>query len=111
MSITQSISLSATRQRPISELTYPIAANNRCKNTPATLQISDVHFINITGTASGVVPNSTVATLECSAECFNISSSGTSLQPVNGTAKYLCSNLADESTLDFKCTDVAITKG
>lgn len=55
--------------------------------------------------------NGTVATLECSAQCVNITSSGTDLKPKNGTANYLCANLADESTLDFSCTDVEITKG
>ncbi|KAK8870023.1 hypothetical protein IAR55_000593 [Kwoniella newhampshirensis] len=86
----------------------------QCQNFPSTLSISDVHFINISGTASGVVANNTVATLECSAECVDITSTGTQLAPKNGTVgsgQYLCANLQDESTLDFPCTDVAITRG
>ncbi|OCF72151.1 hypothetical protein I204_07416 [Kwoniella mangroviensis CBS 8886] len=86
----------------------------QCQDHPSTLSISDVYFINISGSASGLVPNNTVATLECSAECVDITASGTQLSPKNGTVgsgKYLCANLQDESTLDFQCTDVPITKG
>ncbi|WWC69721.1 uncharacterized protein I206_103664 [Kwoniella pini CBS 10737] len=86
----------------------------QCQNFPSTLSISDVHFIDVTGTASGKVANNTVATLECSAKCVDITATGTSLAPKNGTAgsgKYLCANLQNESTLDFQCTDVPITKG
>jgi galacturan 1,4-alpha-galacturonidase len=75
------------------------------------VQISEVHYIDVTGTASGKVANSTVATLECSAECYNITATGTDLMPKNGTAKYLCANLANESLLDFPCTDVPVSKG
>jgi hypothetical protein len=102
---------------------------------PRTVQISNIHYINITGTSSGLVPNNTLATLECSAQCVNITSTGTSLAypvpPTNGTylgpggtepngtvvgtgtagAMYLCANIVDEGLLDFECTDVAVTKG
>ncbi|KAI9636877.1 glycoside hydrolase family 28 protein [Dioszegia hungarica] len=83
----------------------------QCEQFPATLQISDVHFINVTGTASGKVANSTVASLECSAVCQNITAVNTRLTPKNGTARYNCANLANEALLDFPCTDVPITKG
>lgn len=76
-----------------------------------SVQISDVHFINVTGTASGKVANSTVASLECSAVCQNITAVNTRLTPKNGTARYNCANLANEALLDFPCTDVPITKG
>lgn len=75
------------------------------------VQISEVHYIDVTGTASGKVANGTVATLECSAECYNITAVGTHITPKNGTAQYLCANIADESALDFPCTNVAVTKG
>ncbi|KAK4687281.1 hypothetical protein P7C73_g2838, partial [Tremellales sp. Uapishka_1] len=79
----------------------------QCAITPATLTISNVHFINVVGTASGVVANNTVATLECSAMCQNITATGTSLRPHNGTTEqFLCANLANESLLDFNCTNV-----
>ncbi|RSH95621.1 hypothetical protein EHS25_000713 [Saitozyma podzolica] len=87
------------------------SSTQQCQQFPATLQISEVHYIDVTGTASGLVANGTVATLECSAECYNITATGTHLTPKNGTAKYLCANIADESALDFPCTDVPITKG
>ncbi|WVQ98574.1 hypothetical protein IAU59_005701 [Kwoniella sp. CBS 9459] len=90
------------------------STTQQCQDHPSTLSISDVHFINISGTASGLVANNTVATLECSAECVDITATGTSLAPKNGTVgsgQYLCANLQDESTLDFQCTDVPITKG
>ncbi|WRT66874.1 uncharacterized protein IL334_003837 [Kwoniella shivajii] len=86
----------------------------QCQDHPSSLSISDVHFINVTGTASGLVANNTVATLECSAECVDITASGTQLAPKNGTVgsgKYLCANLQNETLLDFPCTDVPITKG
>ena len=77
---------------------------SRCEQFPSTLSISDVHYYNITGTSSGKVANGTVATLECSETCQNITAEGTDLRPPNGTARYLCANLADESLLDFQCT-------
>jgi len=76
----------------------------RCEQFPSTLAISDVHYYNITGTSSGAVKNGTVATLRCSETCQNITAEGTNLSPPNGTAQYLCSNLADESALDSQCT-------
>jgi galacturan 1,4-alpha-galacturonidase len=80
---------------------------------PLPVTISDVHYINVSGSASGKVANNTVATLECSASCTNITAMGTHLTPKNATATpvYLCANLANEALLDFKCTDVPITKG
>jgi len=82
-----------------------VFAHSSCAEFPSTLSISDVHYINVTGTSSGVVANGTVATLKCSETCQDVTAVGTNLSPPNGTARYLCSNLADESTLDFQCTD------
>ena len=78
-----------------------------CAQNPSTLSISDVHYIDVTGSASGKVPNNTVATLECSATCNDITAQGTDLKAANGgTPVYLCRNLADEGLLDFQCMDV-----
>ncbi len=71
-----------------------------------------MHYINVTGSASGLVKNNTVASLECSAICQNITASGTHLTPANGgTPQYLCANLANESLLDFPCTETQVVKG
>jgi len=84
----------------------------QCTEHPATLQISDVHYINISGTASGKTPNGTVVELECSAECVNITATGIDLVAANGTKpQYLCANIADENLLDFTCTNVNVTAG
>ena len=112
----QSISPNAIRLLLNSKSTTPYdrlhAYSSRCQDHPATLQISDVHYIDVIGTASGLVANGTVATLECSAECVNITATGTELQAPNGTEpQYLCANMQDETLLDFHCTDVPITKG
>ncbi|KAL7423472.1 hypothetical protein Q5752_001052 [Cryptotrichosporon argae] len=81
----------------------------QCEAFPATLTISDVHYINVTGTASGAVANGTVVALECSAECTNITATGTHIAAAgNATAQYLCANIASEAALDFNCTEVAI---
>ena len=48
-----------------------------------------------------------MASLECSAQCVDITATGTDLVAADGSAgQFLCRNLADESLLDFQCTDV-----
>ncbi|KAH9940304.1 pectin lyase-like protein [Amylocystis lapponica] len=74
-----------------------------CAQYPSPLNISDVHYINITGTSSGR-EGSVVVDLECSAECQDITAVGTALSPPNGTATYVCANIASVSQLDFNCT-------
>lgn len=54
--------------------------------------------INVHGTSSGK-NNNTVAQLECSAVCQDITATGTSLKPPANftTTQYLCLNIATES--------------
>lgn len=52
--------------------------------------------INVTGTSSGA-EGSVVVDLECSAECEDITATGTDLRSPNGTATYICENIATVS--------------
>ncbi|KAI0918829.1 hypothetical protein AcW1_009462 [Taiwanofungus camphoratus] len=74
-----------------------------CAEYPSTLTISDVHYINVTGMSSGN-EGSVVVDLECSAECQDITATGTNLTAPNGTATYVCKNIASTAELDFSCT-------
>ncbi|TBU59413.1 pectin lyase-like protein [Dichomitus squalens] len=74
-----------------------------CAQFPSNLSISDVHYINVTGTSSGA-EGSVVVDLECSDTCEDITATGTKLTPKNGTAEYICKNIASTSELDFNCT-------
>ncbi|OCH86769.1 pectin lyase-like protein [Obba rivulosa] len=74
-----------------------------CAQFPSNLTISDVHFINVTGTSSGA-EGAVVVDIECSAECQDITATGTHLSPPNGTAEYVCKNVASTAELDFNCT-------
>ena len=74
-----------------------------CVAYPSKLSISDVHYINITGTSSGV-NNGTVVDLECSAECEDITASDIQLTSPTGPSVYWCANIADEASLPFNCT-------
>lgn len=69
--------------------------------------ISDVHFDNVSGTASKKA-GTIVASLECSAACDGFTSSGTALKTFNGTAPvYDCANITNATMgLDFQCTTV-----
>ncbi|KIP03359.1 glycoside hydrolase family 28 protein [Phlebiopsis gigantea 11061_1 CR5-6] len=64
-----------------------------CAEFPSTLTISDVHFINVTGTSSGK-EKQVVVDIECSAECADITATGTDIQPPSGSAEYVCANVA-----------------
>jgi len=84
---------------------YDVENATFCAEYPAKLSISDIHYINVSGTSSGK-NNATVVQMECSAQCTDITATGTSLyapalywEPV-----YLCQNIASESSLDFNCT-------
>jgi galacturan 1,4-alpha-galacturonidase len=63
---------------------------------PSKLSISDVHFINVTGTSSGA-EKQLVADLECSSMCYNITATGTRLAPPSGVPQYTCKNIASTS--------------
>ncbi|KAI9065287.1 glycoside hydrolase family 28 protein [Trametes sanguinea] len=76
---------------------------NVCAQYPSNLSISDVHYINVHGTSSGA-EGSVVVDLECSDQCQDITAKGTRISPPNGTATYICKNIASTSQLDFNCT-------
>ncbi|TCD71895.1 hypothetical protein EIP91_000027 [Steccherinum ochraceum] len=74
-----------------------------CAQYPSKLTISDVHYINITGSSSGA-EGSVVVDMQCSTNCTDITATGTSLSSPNGTATYVCKNIVSSSQLDFNCT-------
>ncbi|KAK7686032.1 hypothetical protein QCA50_010843 [Cerrena zonata] len=74
-----------------------------CAQFPSTLAISDVHYINVTGTSSGA-EGSIVVDLECSAQCQNITATGTNIHPPDGNATFVCKNIQGVDQLDFNCT-------
>ncbi|KAN0078074.1 polygalacturonase [Tylopilus felleus] len=78
-------------------------ATNVCAEFPSTLTISDIHYINVTGTSSGNSGN-VVVELKCSAECYGITATGINLSSPDCPAVYYCQNVANETALDFACT-------
>lgn len=74
-----------------------------CAEYPSNLTISDVHFINVTGTSSGA-EKGMVVDLECSTQCEDITATGTHLSAPDGNTTYICVNIASESELDFPCS-------
>ncbi|PCH35370.1 hypothetical protein WOLCODRAFT_80111 [Wolfiporia cocos MD-104 SS10] len=75
----------------------------QCEEYPSNLTISDVHYINVTGTSSGA-DGSVVVSLVCSEECEDITATSTNLTAPDGQATYVCENIASISELDFNCT-------
>ncbi|CCL99569.1 uncharacterized protein FIBRA_01587 [Fibroporia radiculosa] len=75
----------------------------QCEEYPSKLTISDVHYINVTGTSSGA-EGSLVVDLVCSEECQDITATGTNLTAPDGQATYICENIASVNELDFNCT-------
>jgi len=74
-----------------------------CAQFPSNLSISDVHYIDITGTSSGA-EGSVVVDLECSTNCTDITAKGTRISPPNGAASYICKNITPVTGLDFNCS-------
>ncbi|KAI0325169.1 pectin lyase-like protein [Cubamyces sp. BRFM 1775] len=74
-----------------------------CAQYPSNLNISDVHYINVHGTSAGTNGN-VVVDMECSDTCQDITATGTHLSSPNGTAVYVCKNIASTAQLDFNCT-------
>ncbi|THH32774.1 hypothetical protein EUX98_g1418 [Antrodiella citrinella] len=74
-----------------------------CAQFPSKLTISDVHYINITGTSSGA-EGTVVADLECSSNCTDITATGTDLSSPKGNATYICKEITSIAQLDFDCT-------
>ncbi|KAH9941722.1 pectin lyase-like protein [Epithele typhae] len=75
-----------------------------CAQFPSKLTISDIHYINVTGTSSGH-EGSVVVDLECSDICEDITATGTNISVggSNKTATYVCKNIGTTSELDFEC--------
>ena len=74
-----------------------------CAAFPSKLSISDVHYINFSGTSSGV-NKGVVVDLECSAECEDITAKDISLTSPKGPSVYWCAKIANEDSLPFNCT-------
>jgi len=74
-----------------------------CAQYPSKVTISDVHYINVTGTSSGA-EGTVVVDMQCSANCTDITATGTNLRPPNGTATYICKEIVSTDKLDFNCT-------
>ncbi|KZS92111.1 pectin lyase-like protein [Sistotremastrum niveocremeum HHB9708] len=69
-----------------------------CAQFPSKVTISDVHFIDITGTSSGA-EKSLVVSLECSEPCMDITAKGTHIEPPSkyGAPTYICQNITSTS--------------
>ncbi|OJT08832.1 hypothetical protein TRAPUB_259 [Trametes pubescens] len=74
-----------------------------CAQFPSNLSISDVHYINVTGTSSGK-EGAVVVDLECSDTCQDITAEDTHLSSPSGNATFVCKNIASTTQLDFNCT-------
>lgn len=75
---------------------------SECAEYPSQLSISDIHYINMTGTSSGA-EGSVVVDLVCSEECEDVTATGTYLSAPDGDATYVCQNIATVDELDFDC--------
>ncbi|SCV70579.1 BQ2448_3341 [Microbotryum intermedium] len=72
-----------------------------CAAHPSKVEISDVHFINVTGTASGKHKD-VVATLDCSSECTDITATRTDLTtPTSKKPVFICHNVKSEDKVSF----------
>ncbi|KAI0701363.1 pectin lyase-like protein [Cytidiella melzeri] len=81
-----------------------------CAQYPSKVNISDVHFVNITGTSSGA-EGDVVVSLECSDECEDITATGTHLTSPSGAASYICENIASvqEASRTSDAWDMVLT--
>ncbi|KZL71780.1 glycoside hydrolase family 28 protein [Colletotrichum incanum] len=79
-----------------------------CAQYPSGVRISDVHYIDITGTGGKA---SEVVTMVCSDVCDNITATGTKLVGTKGSSEYICQNIASVDKLDFPCNASGITVG
>ncbi|SGY20234.1 BQ5605_C017g08542 [Microbotryum silenes-dioicae] len=84
-------------------------SNEYCTKFPSKMTVSDVHYINVTGTSSGKYKD-VVALLDCSKECTGITAIGTHLSlPTPSTPPvYNCHNVDSEKQLDFHCTELLL---
>ncbi|GKT89524.1 glycoside hydrolase family 28 protein [Colletotrichum tofieldiae] len=79
-----------------------------CAQYPSGVRISDVHYIDITGTGGKA---SEVVTMVCSDVCEDITATGTKLVGTKGSSEYICQNIASVDKLDFPCSASGITVG
>ncbi|KAJ3552519.1 hypothetical protein NM688_g4112 [Phlebia brevispora] len=73
-----------------------------CAQFPSGIIISDVHYIDVTGTSSGA-DGSVIVDIECSSQCSNVTAYGTDITSPNGPATFICQDV-DTAQLDFNCT-------
>jgi polygalacturonase len=76
-------------------------SDSTCASYPSKVIISDVHYIDVTGTGS---KNKEVVSLVCSDICQDITATGTNLVGSSGNSEYFCTNIASTSSLDFPCS-------
>ncbi|GKT51768.1 putative exopolyphosphatase [Colletotrichum spaethianum] len=79
-----------------------------CAQYPSGVRISDIHYIDITGTGGKA---SEVVTMVCSDICDDITATGTKLVGTKGSSEYICQNIASVEKLDFPCSAVGVTVG
>ncbi|MCJ1313533.1 hypothetical protein MMC25_007212 [Agyrium rufum] len=72
-----------------------------CASYPSKVIISDVHYIDVTGTGT---KSKEVVSLVCSDVCRDITATGTYLVGTSGSSEYFCTNIASLSSLDFPCS-------
>lgn len=72
-----------------------------CASFPSKVAISDVHYVNVTGTGS---KSKEVVSMMCSDVCGNITAQGTRLVGTSGSSQYFCTNIASTADLDFPCS-------
>jgi polygalacturonase len=75
-------------------------SSSTCASYPSKVIISDIHYINVTGTST----SKEVVSLVCSDICQDITATGTNLVGTSGTSEYYCTNIASTADLDFPCS-------
>ena len=75
--------------------------DSTCASYPSKVIISDVHYIDVTGTGS---KSKEVVSLVCSDICQDITATGTKLVGSSGSSEYFCTNIASTAQLDFPCS-------
>ena len=76
-------------------------SSSTCASYPSKVIISDIHYINVTGTGT---KSKEVVSLVCSDICQDITATGTSLVGTSGSSEYYCTNIASTADLDFPCS-------
>lgn len=75
--------------------------DDTCAAYPSKVIISDIHYIDVTGTGS---KSKEVVSLVCSDLCQDITATGTKLVGSSGSSEYFCTNIASTASLDFPCS-------